>query len=259
MGVLPQRLTVIMKKLLLLLATLSPIAAMAQSGMVTYEQIVKIEFDLPPEMESMRAQIPTESKTSKILYFSEMESIMKAAPEDESKKEVPTARGGGMVFSMNRMQAENETYMNLEEGTVTEKRDFMGRTFLIGGDQPTYAWKITGEQSEYLGYPVQKATAVRDSTTIEAWFSPAIPISAGPELFTGLPGMILVLSINDGKTQYAATAISLDGLGDNAIKAPKEGKKVSRAEFDQVVEEKTKEMEAQSGGRGGNVFRVMRH
>ena len=252
-----------MKKLLLILAAFTPVAAFAQSGIVTYEQIVKIDIDLPPEMESMRAQIPTESKTSMMLYFSEMESLMKAAPVDESKKDVEMrAEGGRMFMAMGRMQAENETYMNLEEGTVTEKRDFMGRTFLIGGDQPTYAWKLTGEQSEYLGFPVQKATAVRDSTTIEAWFSPEIPISAGPELFTGLPGMILVLSIDDGKMQYAATAISLDGLGDNAIKAPKEGKKITRAEFDKVVEEKTKEMEAQFGGKGmrsGNTMHIIRH
>ncbi len=250
-----------MKKLLLLLVALTPIAAFGQSGMVTYEQIVKIEIDLPPEMESMRAQIPAESKSSMILYFNEMESLMKAAPQDESKKDNEVRSGRGEMFiSMARGQtAENETYMNLEEGTVTEKRDFMGRTFLIGGDQPTYAWKMTGEQSEYLGYSVQRATAIRDSTTIDAWFSPEIPVSAGPELFTGLPGMILVLSIDDGKIQYAATTISLEGVGENGIKAPKEGKKISRAEFEKVVEEKTKEMKAQFGGRSGGAVHIMRH
>lgn len=237
-----------------------PLFATAQSGSITYDQVVKIEIELPPEMESMRAQIPTESKNSLVLFFSESESLMKNAPEKKDDK-TTEVRGDGFMFrAMGRAQADNETYMNLDEGTITEKRDFMGRTFLIGGDQPTYAWKLTGEQSEYLGYPVQKATALRDSTTIEAWFSPEIPVSAGPELFAGLPGMILVLSINEGKMQYAATEIKLHGLEEGTIKAPKEGKKVTRAEFDQIMEEKMKEMQAQFGGRGGNTgIRIMRH
>ena len=247
-----------MKKLLFLLISLSPLVATAQYGSITYERVVKIEIDLPPEMESMRAQIPTENKSSLVLYFNEMESLMKAAPKEEST-DAAEIRGNGMMFRMGRSEAENETYMNLDEGSVTEKRDFMGRTFLIGGEQPTYAWKLTGEQSEYMGYAVQRATAVRDSTTIEAWFSPDIPVSAGPELFTGLPGMILVLSMNDGKMQYAAKTINLDGVEDGSIKAPKDGKKVSRAEFDQIMEEKMKEMQAQLGGKGGSTFRVMRH
>ncbi len=239
---------------------LAPLSAFAQSGSITYDQVIKIAIQLPPEMESMRAQIPTESKNSLVLLFSETESLMKNAPKKEEDK-ATEIRGEGFMFrAMGRVQAENETYTNLDEGTITEKRDFMGRTFLIGGDQPAYAWKLTGEQSEYLGYPVQKATAVRDTTKIEAWFSPEIPVSAGPELFAGLPGMILVLSLDDGKIQYAATEIKLDGLESGVIKAPKEGKKVSRAEFDQIMEEKMKEMQAQFGGKAGNTgFRIMRH
>ena len=246
-------------KFFALLFALTPIIAFAQSGSITFERVVKIEFDLPPEMESMRDQIPTESKSALVLYFNEMESLMKAAPKDDADKDVEVG-GRGMMFRMGGGgQDENETYMNLNEGQVTEKRDFMGRTFLVGGEQPTYAWKLTGEQSEYMGYAVQRATAVRDSTTIEAWFSPEIPVSAGPELFTGLPGMILVLSIDEGKMQYAATTINLDGIEDGMIKAPKSGKKVSRSEFEQIMEEKMKEMEAQYGSRGGNTIRVMRH
>ena len=72
-----------MKKLLFLLISLSPLVATAQSGSITYERVVKIEIDLPPEMESMRAQIPTENKSSLVLYFNEMESLMKAAPKEE--------------------------------------------------------------------------------------------------------------------------------------------------------------------------------
>ena len=153
---------------------------------------------------------------------------------------------------------ENETYTNFDEGTVTEKRDFMGRTFLISSDQTTLAWKLTGEQSEYQGFAVQKAVAERDSSMIEAWFSPEIPVSAGPETFSGLPGMILVLSINEDQMVFSAKEINLEGIEEGVLKAPKKGKKVSREEFDEIMAEKMKEMEAQYGSRGGNRI-MIRH
>jgi len=233
--------------------------ASAQEGIVTFQRTVKMEFELPPEMESMRDQIPMENSTNMVLRFNEYESLMKAA-EDQEAGEDHVMQGGGVMIRMSGSGPdENEIYLNYDEGKLTEKRDFMGRTFLIDGDQPSYAWKLSGEQSEYMGYAVQKATAVQDSTTIEAWFSPDIPVSAGPGLYGGLPGMILVLSINDGQTVFSAQEIVLEGAEEGAIKAPKEGKKVSQAEFDEIVEEKMKEMNAQRSGRGGNVVRIMRH
>ena len=36
-----------------------------------------------------------------------------------------------------QVEAENETYVNFDEATLIEKRDFMGRTFLITGPRIT--------------------------------------------------------------------------------------------------------------------------
>jgi hypothetical protein len=55
-----------------------------------------------------------------------------------------------------------------------------------------------------------------------------------------------------------AKELSLDPLSEDAIVAPKEGKQVTRAEFDAIVEEKMKEMGIERSGSGGNV-RVMIH
>ena len=148
---------------------------------------------------------------------------------------------------------ENETYVNLDEGQLIEKQDFLGRTFLITGETLNVAWRLTDERSEFLGYLSQKATAVRDSTTIKAWFTPEIPVPAGPARYGGLPGLILVLTLNDGQTTYVAQELSLAPL-DEALVPPKKGKKVTREEFNTIVEEKRKEMEADGRGGEGNVF-----
>ncbi len=256
-----------MKKLLLTsFLVLIPLVAAAQQGRVLFDLAVQFDFELPPGREDLRDQIPSESITSMVLFFNASESLMKAAPSTEG--ETPSDVSPRMQGYITRLKmgsgsrSDNETlletYVNHDDGTVAESRDFMGRTFLISGTQPTYAWRLAEEQSKFLGFMVQKATVVQDSTAIEAWFTPEIPVSAGPGLFGGLPGMILVVSVDDGHRVYTATAINLDGLENDAIKAPEDGREVSRDEYEQIVAEKLEEVAAlrksreRRGGRDRN-------
>ena len=96
---------------------------------------------------------------------------------------------------------------------------------------------------------MQKATAEHDSTTIEAWFTPEIPVSAGPGLYGGLPGLILVVSVNDGHTVYSATEVSLTAVEDGVVKPPDDGQEVSREEYEKIVAEKLAELEATQRSR----------
>ena len=61
-----------------------------------------------------------------------------------------------------------EAYTDFGTGAIVESREFLTRTFRIADERPQYQWRLAGEQAEFLGYVVQKATAVHDSTTIEA-------------------------------------------------------------------------------------------
>jgi len=223
----------------------------AQEGTITYDRIVKIEMELPPEMESMRDQFPTENKTQMELRFNEFESSWQASAEQEERPRNREFGGGGMRIRMSRTRDVNITYINHDEGLMTERRDFMGRTFLIRADQPLLAWKLTGEQSEFDGYVVHRATAMRDSSTVEAWFAPEIPVSVGPGPFGGLPGAILVLTVDEGKTTFTAKDIQMGTVEEGSIVEPDEGKEVTREEFDEIVEEKRAEMQAQFGGKRG--------
>lgn len=244
-----------MKRLLpLLLLSLAP-AALAQQGTITYDRVVKLDIKLPPEMESMRDQFPTENKTRMLLHFNESESVWLASEEQEESGD-RTFGGGGMMIRMARAQEKNITYINHDEARITDRRDFMGRTFLIQDDVPMLSWKLTGEQSEFNGYLVQKATAMQDTVSVEAWFSPQIPVAVGPGSFSGLPGAILVLTLDEGQTTFTAQDITLGELAEGTIEVPKDGKKVTQEEFESIMEEKRKEMEAQFGGRG-NGPRVM--
>ena len=144
-----------------------------------------------------------------------------------------------------------EAYVRYEDGMMAETRDFMTKKFLLTGTRPAFEWKLTGEQSEFLGYSVQQALAVHDSSTIEAWFTPEIPVPAGPGPFGGLPGMILSVSVDDGQTVYSATEIKLDPVDAAVIKAPEDGDEVSHVEYEKIVAEKLEEIEMRRRSRGG--------
>ena len=245
-------------RLALPLWLLLPAAAAAQQGTITYTYSVKYGFEIPERWGGLRDQIPSARSGTMLLHFDPSASLMTPATEDE--KEAPAAivtdrpiasdRAIGMAIRMrmgstSRSDQEElrEAYVSYDEGAIVETREFMGRTFRITSHQPAFEWKLTSEQAEHLGRLVLKATAQHDGTAIEAWFTPEIPVQGGPASFGGLPGMILVLSLNDGHTQYFATEIDLEGVGHGLIRMPEDGDEVSRDEYEVIVTEKLDELE----------------
>lgn len=228
--------------------------AMAQEGTVTYEEVIKLNIELPPEMAHMAEDIPNSQTNTQILYFNESAALLKNAPEPAEDEINMHSQDGVVRIQMSR--EENEFFFDFDEDRKVEKRDFMGRVFLIEDEAFNLSWRLGDEKSEFLGYMCQKATATVDSTTYEAWFTPELSVPAGPGA-GGLPGLILVLNINDGQRSFVAQELSLGPVEKGVIVPPKKGKKVSQSEFDAIVAEKMKEMEMNSGGSG--VFIRMRN
>ena len=244
-----------MMRLFLLAALLVPAVAAAQSGTVHYRVTTQIDIQLPPEMEHMRDQIPTEQTQEKELVFSAAAALTRNAPEEEAEAELPDPDGDRVFFRFGGREADEQTFVDLEAGTSTETRDFFGRLFRIVGEPERLAWRLTGEQGVFLGHPVQQAVAERDSTTLQAWFTTSIPVSAGPETYGGLPGLILVLT--DGRRTYEATDLTLGEIPPDALTPPTDGREVTRERYDEIVKEKMEELEASRprGRRGG--FRII--
>jgi len=255
-----------MKRTVLFLSAffLLPLVASAQQGAIVYERTQQYDFEIPEMLKDFN--IPTEAMKPVVLLFNENESLMMEVPPEE--QEESGARGGDsrsnnilarMKMGGSRSDNENilEVFHSLVDGQVIESREFMGRTFRIESEQPTYAWKLDGEESEYLGYTVHKATAIMDTTKIEAWFALDIPVEVGPELYSGLPGAILVLTLNEGQVSFKATEISLNSV--SAITRPVSGEAVSRDQYEKVVRNKMEEISTmrRNWERGGG--RRLRH
>src|SRR5699024_5708709 len=68
-------------------------------------------------------------------------------------------------------------------------------------------WQITDESKEIGGYIAIKAEVTFRGRDFVAWFTPEIPISAGPWKFYGLPGLILVVKDEESKNLWYARNI----------------------------------------------------
>ena len=123
------------------------------------------------------------------------------------------------------------------------KKELLGKVFSIQDSIKTKKWNIGMDVKTIGKYNCNKATLnykVNDSTgiEIEAWFTFQIPITNGPDIYDGLPG--LILQLNDGSYTYLCKQIELNN-DTIEIKEPRGGKVVTQLEFDKIFLEKEKE------------------
>ena len=215
------------------------------SGIVAYNEIFKVEIDLPAEMEQFRERMDDTRTTSIVVMFNEDATLSQVANERpvEEPKAAPNDRRNRR-WKVYQPKNKHITFVDLNTEETTLQREFFDRTFLVEGGEKL-KWKLKDEMSEFLGYTCMRAEAMIDSSLVEAWFTPEIPIPAGPDNFYGLPGLILVLTTDNGNHSYVATDVSLRTIDSELMVAPTEGKKMKQKDFDKMVEEKTAEMEAQ--------------
>jgi GLPGLI family protein len=227
-----------------------------------------------------------------ILNFDKTSSVYK----EEEKLETPG--GNEQVsprFMASMMGGGGTFYKNTKEKAYTVDKEFMGKDFLVKDSLSTLKWKMESETKEIGGYLCMKATAVKPisksdfrnfrpkkedegkndksenktnlmddlelpkEVLITAWYTPDVPINQGPEGYWGLPG--LILEVSDGKTIVLCSKIVMNVKEKTEIKAPSNGKIVTQAEYDEIVEKKMKEMREMNQGRngqGGNPFRMGR-
>lgn len=224
--------------------------ASGTTGTVVYEQVVKLEIKLEGESAQFANMMPKERKSQKLLYFNAESSLYENKPMEEDQT-LKSESGNTVMIRMK--EPDNKVFTQLAENEQVEKREFMTREFLIETRLNPSDWKLTGQQKLVLNYPCQEAVKETKEGKVSAWFTPVIPVSAGPGVYNGLPGLVLAVEVNEGKQTITAVSVDLNPVAENVIVRPEKGKKVTREEYDRIVEEKMKEMGAQSGPGGARM------
>lgn len=239
----------------------APLWAQQLKGIATYKtsQSIQISMDStkmsPEAMAQMKQQLQQQMQKDFELAFDNKSSAWK---EIESLGGAPAAAsaGGARIVMMGGGSA--LLYKDIQEGRLERTADMMGKQFLIKDELPQYNWQLTDESKQIGQYTCHKAIysrvvdarkfsagmkemeATKDTLRVEAWFTPAIPVSHGPENYWGLPGLILELKA--GGVTMVCSKIVLNPKEEVVIERPKKGKEVTQAEFQAVQEEKMQEM-----------------
>lgn len=130
---------------------------------------------------------------------------------------------------------QNEVYSFLPSATTTVRKKIWDDTYLISDSAKTYQWKMVNETRKIAGVDCRKATTIiYDSIFVVAFYAETLPLSAGPEQFGGLPGVILGLVIPKMHVSYYATKISENSKTE--IQIPKSKfKNISRNEYENIL------------------------
>ena len=213
-----------------------------------------------------------------ILTFDKTKSIY----QQEETLDAP-GTGGGRGWGRMWASAGGPVYKDIATKKSLQSTEFMGKKFLISNDQNKINWVMEKEQKMIGNYLCFKATAqvskpktmtsvwrkaekendsIKDSPNYEAqeeyskvtaWYTPQIPVSHGPAEFGGLPGLILELTTD--RTVMLCTRVVMNPEKRIQISEPTKGEFVSRTEFENIVEVKTKEMRDmwRGGGRSKSI------
>jgi GLPGLI family protein len=192
-----------------------------------------------------------------ILSFSKSKSIYK----EDVKLNSPKPKLGGMsAMIIGSGGGSDILFKDVNKKRYVNKTEIMGKRFLIKDSIPNFKWDLSSETKNIGNYTCYKASFSREEEQTQlsmddgeakettkkvkivtiAWYTPEIPVSNGPREFGGLPG--LILELNEGKLTIVCTEIVMNPSDKIKIEEPSKGKVISQEKYDNIMDEKSKEM-----------------
>ncbi|MBO9563351.1 MAG: GLPGLI family protein [Niastella sp.] len=151
---------------------------------------------------------------------------------------------GRVGATLSNSITENSVYVDLGAKEIVSKKRFLDDYFIYGDSLPAIKWRIEQETRKIAGWECRKAIGrIHDSVYVVAFYCPEIVTQGGPELFTGLPGMILGLAIPRFYTTWFATKVEIASIDESTIAPPtmKKGKQYKKRELAEILFKKYKD------------------
>ena len=255
--------------------------AQMKEGKISYERKINMHRNLPdPQMKSM---VP-EFRTDKFeLIFNESVSLFRSVVDDEAPDPFANAGGGGGGMRMNFRMPTANTFTDVSKQMQYEERAFFEKEFLIIDSLKQYKWKLSEETKTIAKQLCKKATTMITApqmrmrvsmggggnntdtaantprapkeTELVVWYAENIPVSFGPDNYSGLPGVIMEIDQDNGATVTTAVEVSAK-YPKKELVAPTKGDKMNRAQFQENMQKLMQEMQRGGGGMGGMRIRV---
>jgi GLPGLI family protein len=201
-----------------------------------------------------------------VLNFNKTESIY----QQEQKLRETGSRGSTFASEL-----EGELYKNSQTKKYLKAEEFANKNYLITDVLKNYKWDITQESKKIGGYTCYKAISITKVTKkelqeyeaekvkknknktsffnlekpkdeiITVWYNPEIPVSHGPNKYWGLPG--LIMEVNENNLIILCSKVILNPKDKKSIKAPKNGKVISRNAYDLMEEKQYNKLKDENG------------
>lgn len=269
----------IIRMTLLVMVLSTKMLAQEFHGMAVYEsktnlKDMKIESkDINDEMmKGLMENMKKQFEKKFFLDFNKNESVY----YEEQKLDAPSAPSAGITMSFSSSSAGGgKTYKNVKDKQQIAEEDFFGKEFLVTDSLKTWKWELQSETKKIGNYVCYKAIHL-DKVTAEdlkqyedlkkqqeiskttffvleepkdrittVWYTPEIPVSQGPGEFWGLPGLILEANFDD--TTILCSKVVLNPKNKTEIKKPKTGKKVTKKEYESLIEKQLEQMKDENG------------
>jgi GLPGLI family protein len=262
----------------------SSLFAQMKEGKIVYERKTNMwRMITDPEM---RTRIPEFRTANFELLFNDKASLFRSVPDDEAPDPFANNGGdrGGQRF--NFRMPETTTYIDLASQMQYESRPMFEKTFLVVDSLKPLKWKISEETKTIAKHLCKKATtsvtaqmvrmggirmgrnnaATNDSTKksdapivpketeVVVWYAEDIAASVGPEVYTGLPGAILEVDMDNGSNVTTATEVT-NKYPKKELTQPTKGDKMNRAQFQDAMKKLMEDMQ-RGGGMGGMRIRM---
>ncbi|MBL7728930.1 MAG: GLPGLI family protein [Dinghuibacter sp.] len=141
-------------------------------------------------------------------------------------------------FALPAPSAEDFVQKDLGKQRLHFRKDLLGNVLVVNDSLQNFKWKILPEIRIIAGFECKKAVAVMyDSVYVVAFFTTDIIHSSGPEIFCGLPGMILEIAIPRLFTTWVATLLKLVQTDITLLNKPSEEPAIKKREFLNIIEE----------------------
>ena len=257
-----------MKQLIFLFSLLSVVTisvAQDAQGRIVYERTTKLQIRINDD--AFKNSLPQERKDKFELLYAGNKTLWRAVEDDSPEPDIHMDNGNGAQVRILVPGTNDVTYSDFQSQRKVEKKELFSKEFVVEDSIRRLKWKIGTDSKKILGFDCKMATAQRiqpgvrvtmdngemkrqevmDTAAIVAWFTDAVPGYGGPESYQGqLPGTILEVDINDGRSHFIALEVS-PKVDAKEIKEPK-GKKITPQEFAKERDKLLQEMQKNNGG-----------
>ena len=238
----------------LTLITLQTVRAQLKEGRIVYKRVVNIHMRLADE--SMKSMVPEFDSAKTELLFTSGESLYRNIKEAEDIRDQAGEDNDHPVIKMKFGGGDDQIYKNYTLEKMTQQRELGPKKYIIEDSFPHQTWKLEPDTQTIGGYLCKKATTTgQQGNTIAVWYTEDIQSPSGPEVYGGLPGLILQLNSNNGELVFTAITIDTKGLDKALVQAPTDGKKITRAAFRKMMDDQF----GPGAGGGRPVIRIIRN